>query len=97
MACFDAHLFKLLFKFENAVAQTNYKERTQVCKPKFVMLWKNCNIYRPKDWQSPGLAKPSLIKPLIATLQQTQIISHLAQLALSYEAALRKLLADILQ
>ena len=53
--------------------------------------------YILKDWQGAGLGKPSLIKPLIATLQQTQIISRLRKLALPDEAALRKLLADILR
>ena len=53
--------------------------------------------YILKDWQGAGLAKPSLIKPFIATLDQTQIIRHLGKLGVSDEDALRKLLADILR
>ncbi len=53
--------------------------------------------YSLKDWQFAGLAKPSIIKPLIATLEQTQIIRQLGKLDLQNETALRKLLAGILQ
>lgn len=53
--------------------------------------------YSLKDWRYAGLAKPSIIKPLIATLEQTQIIRQLGKLDLQDETALRKLLAGILQ
>lgn len=50
-----------------------------------------------QDWQGAGLAKPSLVKPLIATLEQSQIIRVLGKLAPSDEASLRKLLTQILR
>lgn len=52
--------------------------------------------YVLQDWQAAGLAKPSIIKPLIATLEQTQIIRSLGKLTLPDESALRRLLAEIL-
>ncbi|MCF6264584.1 MAG: hypothetical protein L3J24_13495 [Xanthomonadales bacterium] len=34
-----------------------------------------------QDWQHAGLLKPSLLKPLIATLEQNQIVKTLGQLS----------------
>ncbi len=53
--------------------------------------------YLLQDWQAAGLAKPSLVKPLIATLDQAQIIRALGKLTPPDEAALRRLLAEILR
>ncbi len=52
--------------------------------------------YVLQNWQAAGLAKPSIIKPLIATLEQTQIIRSLAKPTSPDESALRRLLAEIL-
>lgn len=57
----------------------------------------NTGEYRLQDWQAAGLAKPSLIKPLIATIEQTQIIRTLGKLTPTDAAALRGLLAEILR
>ena len=53
--------------------------------------------YILQDWQAAGLAKPSMTKPLIATLQQTQIIRSLGTLTAPDESALRVLLAELLR
>lgn len=50
-----------------------------------------------QDWQAAGLAKPSLIKPLIATIEQTLVIRTLGKLTPTDDAALRGLLAKILR
>lgn len=34
-----------------------------------------------KDWQAAGLAKPSVLKPLIATLEQCQIVRVMGKLS----------------
>lgn len=34
-----------------------------------------------QDWRAAGLLKPSVFKPLIATLEQTQIIRVMGQLS----------------
>ena len=34
-----------------------------------------------QDWQAAGLAKPSVLKPLIATLEKEQIVKKLGQLS----------------
>ncbi len=34
-----------------------------------------------QDWQQAGLLKPSLLKPLIATLEQNQIVKVMGQLS----------------
>ena len=44
------------------------------------------------DWQAAGLAKPSVLKPLIATLDKEQIVKTLGQLS----PADRKRLAGVL-
>ena len=46
-----------------------------------------------QDWQAAGLAKPSVLKPLIATLEQKQIVRMMGQLS----AADRKGLEEIIQ
>ncbi len=37
--------------------------------------------YALQDWQQAGLLKPSILKPLIATLEQNQIINTMGQLS----------------
>jgi mRNA interferase MazF len=46
-----------------------------------------------KDWQVAGLVKPSVLKPLIATLEQRQIVRVVGQLS----AADRENLGGVLQ
>lgn len=48
------------------------------------------------DWQAAGLAKPSVFKPLIATLEQTQIVKVMGKLSNADHETLGKLLQDIL-
>ena len=33
------------------------------------------------DWQQAGLLKPSVLKPLIATVEQTQVLNHMGTLS----------------
>jgi mRNA interferase MazF len=51
--------------------------------------------YLLQDWQHAGLLKPSVLKPLIATLEQTQIIRTLGQLSAADQNALRNVLQKI--
>ena len=47
------------------------------------------------QWQGAGLLKPSAVKPVFATLEQTLVIRQLWTLAASDQAALRKAIAEI--
>lgn len=46
------------------------------------------------QWQSAGLLKPSVIKPIFATLEQSLIIRKLGILAAADQSALHKAIAD---
>jgi mRNA interferase MazF len=48
------------------------------------------------DWQAAGLLKPSAIKPVIATLEQSLIIKPLGTLTATDAAALRQTLGEII-
>ena len=48
------------------------------------------------DWQQAGLLKLSILKPLIATLEQIQIIKTLGKISASDQRALEASLKDIL-
>jgi mRNA interferase MazF len=49
-----------------------------------------------RDWQQAGLLKPSLLKPLIATLEQTQIIKPMGQFSPVDLMGLQQVLDSIL-
>lgn len=49
-----------------------------------------------QDWQAAGLAKPSLFKPLIATLEQNQIVKVMGRLSAADREGLGKVLQTIL-
>ena len=49
-----------------------------------------------QDWQSAGLLKPSVLKPLIATLEQTQIVKAMGKLSDNDRDALKKAIQTIL-
>ena len=49
-----------------------------------------------KDWQAAGLAKPSVIKPLIATLEQRQIVRVMGQLSEADQEELGKVIQGVL-
>jgi mRNA interferase MazF len=46
-----------------------------------------------RDWQNAGLIKPSVIKPVIATLEQTLVIRVLGQLSGHDQLALKNTIA----
>jgi len=48
------------------------------------------------DWQAAGLAKPSVFKTLIATLEKGQIVKRLGQLSAADRERLASVLASIL-
>lgn len=52
--------------------------------------------YLLQDWQQAGLLKPSVLKPLIATLEQTQIVKAMGQLAPGDQQGLECVLQTIL-
>lgn len=52
--------------------------------------------YLLKDWQASGLLKPSVLKPLIATLEQTQIVKVMGELSVADKGGLRETLQTIL-
>ena len=47
-------------------------------------------------WKEAGLLKPSVLKPVLATIERGLVIRKLGQLAEEDRAALRKVLAEIL-
>ncbi len=49
-----------------------------------------------QDWQQAGLVKPSVLKPLIATLQQNQVVKVIGQLSSADQNGLQNVLQDIL-
>lgn len=48
------------------------------------------------EWQAAGLLKPSMGKPLLASVEQSLVTRHLGKLRQSDEAALRKCLSLLL-
>ncbi len=49
-----------------------------------------------KDWQVAGLAKPSVFKPLIATIEQALIVKSLGHLSTKDKNSLQALIRSIL-
>lgn len=49
-----------------------------------------------RDWQEAGLAKLSVLKPLIATIEQTRIIKTLGQLSAADRENVSKVIQTIL-
>ncbi len=49
-----------------------------------------------KDWQAAGLAKPSVLKPLIATLEQRQIVKVMGKLSDADRENLERVMQAIL-
>jgi mRNA interferase MazF len=47
------------------------------------------------DWQTAGLIKPSVFKPLITTIEQVLVIKRLGKLSTNDETALRTLIEKI--
>ena len=52
--------------------------------------------YVLQDWQYAGLLKPSVLKPLIATIEQSQIIKVMGQLSVNDHDTLGKTIKSIL-
>lgn len=48
------------------------------------------------DWQAAGLAKPSVLKPLIATIEQNQIVRVMGRLSPADRESLGKVIQTIL-
>ena len=48
-----------------------------------------------KDWKGAGLIKPSVIKPVITTIEHTLVIRRLGQLEKEEQEALRKAIGKI--
>jgi len=48
------------------------------------------------QWQAAGLLKPSVIKPVFATLERALVIRQLGTLSAADRAALRKAIEEIL-
>lgn len=49
-----------------------------------------------QDWQAAGLVKPSVLKPLIASIEQTRIIKIMGQLSAADQKSLSKVIQTIL-
>lgn len=49
-----------------------------------------------QDWQAAGLLKSSVMKPVIATIEQPLIIKRLGTLSARDQAALRKIIGAVL-
>jgi mRNA interferase MazF len=48
------------------------------------------------DWQAAGLLKPSVVKPVLATLEQRLVLRRLGALVDNDRAALRKAISEII-
>ena len=48
------------------------------------------------DWQAAGLAKPSILKPLIATLEKSQIVKVMGRLSDADREGVRTVIQSIL-
>lgn len=48
------------------------------------------------DWQSANLLKPSVVKPVFATLEQAMVIKQLGQLSATDKAALRSAIKQVI-
>jgi mRNA interferase MazF len=51
---------------------------------------------RISEWQAANLLKPSAVKPVFATLEQSLILKRLGMLHLSDQSALRQAIAAVL-
>jgi mRNA interferase MazF len=49
-----------------------------------------------QDWQGAGLLKPSILKPVLTTIDPALVIKKLGQLTSTDQAALRQALSSIL-
>jgi mRNA interferase MazF len=49
-----------------------------------------------QDWQAAGLVKPSVLKPLIATIEQSRIVKTMGQLSEADQKSLGKVIQTIL-
>jgi mRNA interferase MazF len=49
------------------------------------------------QWQAAGLVKPSAIKPVFATIEQSLVIRRLGTLSVFDQAPLRKAIAETLR
>jgi mRNA interferase MazF len=49
-----------------------------------------------QDWQAVGLLKSSVMKPVIATIEQPLVIKHLGTLSARDQAALRRIIGAVL-
>ena len=49
------------------------------------------------EWQEAGLLKPSAVKPVIATLEQSMVSKVLGALVDSDQAQLRKMISEVLR
>ena len=47
------------------------------------------------DWQGAGLIKPSVVKPVITTIEATLVLRHLGRLASQEQQALRSAIGAI--
>jgi mRNA interferase MazF len=57
--------------------------------PAFAEVWLS-------DWRSAGLLKPSAIKPILATLEQSMVVRRLGRLVADDDEALKRALREIL-
>ncbi len=48
------------------------------------------------DWQSAHLLKPSAVKPVVATLEQSLVIKQLGQLTAQDQAALKQTISTLI-
>lgn len=49
-----------------------------------------------QDWQAAGLMKPSVLKPLIATIEQSRIVKTMGQLSTADKQKLHSVIQTIL-
>lgn len=90
------------FKRRPAVVVSNRAYNT--AKPDVVVMAITSQLHRGSSlgdvwigrWQDAGLLKPSVIKPVFATIEQSLVIRRLGSLGADDQAALRQAIAEIL-
>lgn len=76
----------------------------QASRPDIILLAITSQVRQPlgfgesmlSDWQDAGLLKPSVFKPLIATIEQSLIIRSMGQLSPRDRQALHRILGSLL-
>lgn len=80
------------------------RQHYQQTRPDVILMAVTSQIRQPlitgeallQDWRAAGLVKPSVLKPLVATLEQSRIVKVLGKLSVADREGLGKVIRTIL-